>query len=207
MCVRLYYTIIIYPIGYEEKGGRDFFYRTDAMTLSRSASSIIGANNSSVNSHGQHPVRIGKTNKILINLLWSFRCWWCRISACAALSLARDIMRWLSIVLVISKIYKHSYRMNSVMYQAPYRGYPRTHICSISLCKSFFFVLFNSALVSLLYLSISISYHYIYRVDIVQLCPKYIIRHRRAVVLRSPCALQLNRPMHRCYLLNFVLLY
>lgn len=78
------------------------------MTLSRSASPIIGANSSPANSRGQHPVRIGKTNRILASLLSrSSRCWRCRIKASTALSRACDITWKPLVVSAISAIHNN----------------------------------------------------------------------------------------------------
>lgn len=77
------------------------------MTRSRSASPMIGTNSSPASSRGQHPVRMGRTKRILASLLSrSSRCRRCRIKASTALSLARDMARKPLVVSAISAISK-----------------------------------------------------------------------------------------------------
>lgn len=78
--------------------------RTDAITLSRSTSPIIGAKRSPANSRGQQAVRIGRTSMILASLgeRRSARASRCRTRVSTAVSVARDVRRMPFVVSAIS---------------------------------------------------------------------------------------------------------
>lgn len=111
-------------------------HRTDAITLSKSASAIIGANNSSANSREQHPVRRGRTNRIFASLFSrSSRCWRCRIRASTALFLARDITWKPLVVSAISAIYERYYSI--IAFLIVNSDVLRTHYRLQLLCSSY----------------------------------------------------------------------